>query len=233
MGKKQHPRSGGVITGDIVRSRTLSSKDRAQLYERSESLLSALQGKGFITDHFAFRGDSFQCFMDDPGAVLRAALIIKCLIKPIMITRAGIRTEGTQGPTTGVEVRLAIGIGGVDFRNPGAGASDGPAYQLSGEGLASLERSGRQLVLRCEDKEFENEMAPLLSLMDALLLKATPRQCQAIGNKLMGMKESEIAQKLGISQSAVNLRAQPSVYRALLQAVERFEERMIQRPANP
>lgn len=231
MGKKQRPRFAGVITGDIVRSRTLSSGERAQLYERSELLLTALQGKGFIADHFSYRGDSFQCFMDDPGVALRSALIIKCLIKPIMLPRAGTRTGRAQSPATGVEVRLAIGIGGVDFRNPGAGASDGPAYQLSGEGLASLERSGRQLVLRCEDKELENEMAPLLSLMDALLLKATPRQCQAIGHKLMGMKESEIAQQLGISQSAVNLRAQPSVYRALLQAVERFEQRMHQRSA--
>jgi len=76
-----------VITGDLVASREIGSTSRQELYGDLKKFLTSLKKEKWINAFEMFRGDSFQCVLENPEYALRAALLIRAFIKSYMSPR--------------------------------------------------------------------------------------------------------------------------------------------------
>jgi hypothetical protein len=216
----------GIITGDIVASGEIEARQRQQLFKKVDNFLSGLK-KDYIKSYETFRGDSLQCEVTSPESSLRVALLIRAFFRAYV---PSIETEETEKSgkgyfTTDYDIRLAIGIGEVDFINDNKiTSSDGQAFRFSGEGLDSLKDGSQRLILKTAKPQFDEQMEPSILLVDALIQKWTQNQAQLALYKLQQIKEDEIAAKLGISQSAVTQRKKTAQWNAVDKLVYYFEK---------
>ncbi|HUB60283.1 MAG TPA: SatD family protein [Puia sp.] len=127
----------------------------------------------------------------------------------------------------GYDIRLAVGIGEVDFIGKGKSAtSDGPAFQLSGHALDSLKDQNILLALKTGDAELNEELAVIISLLDAVTQKWTQNQAELTLYKLKLKRDEEISRILEISLSAVNQRKRNAQWTAIEKAVQFFETKI-------
>ena len=128
-----------VVTGDFTgfsgMPRPVRMKAPGIVRDAGRSLVRAF-GPVMPLDIDVFRGDGWQALLFDPAMALRAALFFRAFI----ISRID---------HPGVDTRMAIGIGSVDYVPPGnVAAGDGAAYRTSGKLLESLTTPRRGLI-RC------------------------------------------------------------------------------------
>ncbi len=188
-----------VVTGDIIGSTRLSGKARRRLLQVMKAGSKDVRiafGRSVPFEVDVFRGDSWQLLITQPRDCLDVALYYRCLI------RAG------MGPLR-VDTRLSIAIGDVDLM-PGDRVSqgDGEAYRLSGRGLEGLK--GHQRMIFSFPSRLEDEglraIRALVLLIDALFVRWTPKQAEAVKWVLKGVRQEEIAANWPtgpISQQAV------------------------------
>src|SRR5690606_27189643 len=106
-----------VITGDIIDSqKTVPESWLKQLKE-----ILSQYGKE-KTDWEIYRGDSFQLILSKKES-MEAVLLLKSAMKSI-----------------GVDVRMAIGLGEIDYKSPKVSESNGSAFVNSGRKLESLKK---------------------------------------------------------------------------------------------
>lgn len=216
-----------VISGDIINSGKLPVKQREILYKKLEAYLKKLGQKGEYFKGETNQGDWFQCLVDHPVEALRYALIIKTYLKSFaeseLETGKGTKSKKVAS-LPAIDARIAIGIGKVDFIGSRLGASDGEAFRISGRLLDKIKKTNHSLVGAVEKEDKMNgELDTLFIMLDFILSKTTPLQCQVILRKLVGKKETEIAKELHILQSAVNQRSTAAGWNAIESAVNRFE----------
>jgi hypothetical protein len=222
----------GVITGDIVDSRGLSSKAREKLYLALKKFLEDLKKQQWIKEYELFRGDSFQCVVGKKEETLKAALMIRAYIKSyigleqkrIYAQYSGKGKMASKGYFPGKQdIRLAIGIGTVDFIKKNSLAhSDGEAFHLSGDALDALKNLPYRMMLKTSDSNFNELIEPGMLLLDAVIQKWTNNQAETVLFKLKNMKEDEIARKLKITQPAVNQRTKTSQWYAIEKLLHYF-----------
>ncbi|MEP7265035.1 MAG: hypothetical protein ABI772_11085 [Bacteroidota bacterium] len=215
----------GVITGDIVASRDISSDSRQQLYQDIKAFLNTLQKEEWIEVYEVFRGDSFQCIVKKTEEALRVALIIRAFIRSYVIVEDQDENSGTvsknkmavKGYFPGnYDIRLSIGIGTTDFvKKDSLAHSDGEAFYLSGDALDDLKEMPYRMVVKTLDKQLNESLEPSIFLLDANIQKWTNTQAEVILFKLKNLKEEDIAAKLMITQSAVNQRTKSSQWYAI------------------
>jgi hypothetical protein len=215
----------GVITGDIVDSRGLPRKAREKLYLALKKFLEDLRKQQRIKEYELFRGDSFQCVVEKKEETLKAALLIRAYIKSYISPEE--KKTYAQSPRKGKmaskgyfpgkqDIRLAIGIGAVDFMKKNSLAhSDGEAFHLSGDALDTLKSMPYRMMLQTSDINFNEAMEPGMLLLDAVIQKWTNNQAETVLFKLKNMKEDAIARKLKITQPAVNQRTKTSQWYAI------------------
>jgi hypothetical protein len=216
----------GIITGDIVASGEIEATYRQQLFKEVDTFLSTLK-RCYIKSYETFRGDSLQCEVTSPESSLRVALLIRAFFRAYIPSTATEETEksGKGYFTTDYDIRLAIGIGEVDFMNDSKiTSSDGQAFRFSGEGLDSLKDGSQRLILKTVKADFDEQMEPSILLVDALIQKWTQNQAQLALYKLQQIKEDEIAAKLGISKSAVTQRKKTAQWHAVDKLIYYFEK---------
>lgn len=223
-----------IITGDIVSSRKIEPQQREKLYADIDTFLNSLKKK-WIRSFETYRGDSIQCEANSPELSLRVALIIRCYVmayvpeesrkKILLWQKKGMPSKGYFN--VAFDIRLAIGIGEVDFiRRRKITSSDGEAFQLSGEALDNLKEDYRRLVFKSDDEEFNTVMEPMILLIDALTQKWTQNQAELVFNKLQNKKDEEIANLFKVSVSAINQRKRTAQWIAIEKAVQFFESKM-------
>lgn len=206
----------GVITADIVASRDLSPKKREALYADVKASLQALKKEGWIASYELYRGDSLQCVAAHPEQALRVALIIRSFFKAY---------NGGEETDSKYDVRIAAGVGGVDFYSKTDLAhSDGEAFRLSGEGLDSLRDVPWRLALRTGDAALTESLAPAVLLLDAVLQKWTANGAEAVFYRLKDLKEEAISRKVGVSQPAINQRLKAAQWYAVDALLQYFEK---------
>ncbi len=217
-----------VITGDIIQSSQLDAETRQWLMR---SLKAALKqwDEDFGMESELIRGDSFQCLIPDPAIALRVALLIRTYVRSLNPT-APYDIYHRENPEIShsrlmtnwlVDIRLAIGIGKIDYEGETLAESDGEAFHLSGRALDRL-KDGRQHLAIASRDDNRGELATLATLLDAIVSKTTALQCEVIHLKLLGHTEIDIAKKLEIKQSAVNQRSIAGNWGAIQSAVKRF-----------
>lgn len=200
-----------VISGDIVSSTSLESKDKELLESSLVILLSDLKQE-FDVYGRVIKGDYIECVVPNPKVVLRVLLAIKSFVKgiPIEIDTYG-RTKKRAKLFKSHGIRLAVGYGELSRFDPKAGVIDGEAIYFSGRLINNKSTYDKErivikntLFFASKDEKLNKMFEAILALLDILFSKATSRQSEVLYLKLLGQDEETIAEKLGIDQSVVN-----------------------------
>lgn len=205
-----------VITADIIQSTEMTDSARILIYTAVKDVLNRTN-KDYNMQSEMYRGDSFQCLINNPKDGLRAALLIRTFIKSILT----IETLHTRKQT--FDVRMALGIGGISLKTNNVITSDGEAFQLSGRLLDELKRTKAQFGIVTKD-DFNNELNIESLLLDTIITELSPLQSEVIYFKLLDYNETEIAKKLKVNQSAINQRSVSGNWNVINKMVEHFEK---------
>lgn len=202
----------GVITGDIINSRSVVDQD---LWLKP--LKKALE---FITQdnskYEIYRGDSFQLEIEDIETCFKKVLYLKACLKS----------------TDGFDVRVAIGIGDKTYRANKVTESNGSAYLNSGSLLDFMKRTKINLRIKSDFRlhsppyDFDKIFNLYFRFASAMIDNWTANSAEAVrilmetdyGNQKL------IAKKIGIKQDAVSKRLKRANIDEILELNELYEE---------
>lgn len=191
----------GVITGDIINSR---SKDEGDVWIRELRDILGLYGAE-PKEWVIYRGDSFQLIVRQAEKSFGVAVHIKSRIKTIK----------------GLDVRMAIGIGDISYNASKVAESNGAAFMFSGETFERLKKEKLNLLIHTSNEQFNQKFNLLFRLCMTFMDNWTPATAELVNlyldevflEKMDSAKwkyemplQSQIAEKLGISQSSVSER---------------------------
>lgn len=182
-----------VLTGDIVKSRDLSSGQTRKLQQRLKSAAMDFQtvfsdtvvGKLGIT-----RGDGWQVALQKPEYALRFALFIRAVIKAEFQT----------------DTCVSMGIGPAELVKDNIIESTGLAFERSGLGLESLKNKNIRMAY-CSHEitgRLESAESLLVSWLDLLITPGTEKQASLLKEVLIKLKQDDVAEKMGLVQSTVS-----------------------------
>lgn len=209
-----------TISADIVRSTSLQTGDLIELRNRLRGLLDDLEKdyQGFwarIT-----RGDSIECVVSDYRYVLRIAILIKLFVK-IQVDRFDCH-ELLQR----YGIRFSIGIADISYADKKDDIIDGPAIYISGRNLDEISKKDLYTAFEIEKtpRSFSQVMDSYVALLGNLVDSYSAKQAEVVFYKLLGFKEMEISRRIGVYQSAVNMRSTGAQWGLLNTAIKDFEE---------
>lgn len=192
-----------VITGDLIGSRKIDTS------KWIDTLKAELQLFG---DHWdIYRGDSFQLMLDAKDALL-PVLHIKSAIKQIV----------------GLDVRMAIGIGSVDYLASRVLESNGSAFVHSGECYEQLKK--QTLMIKSDFAAFDEKINLMFSLATLNMDYWKPVTAQTVYYKLKypSLNQQELMHKLGKkSQSAISEGLKRGGFDELRQLMDYFHSEII------
>jgi len=194
-----------VLTGDVIRSRQVDPG------EWLPSLKEALDCYGSCPrDWEIFRGDSFQLKLS-PDRAFRAMLHLKAAI---------LRHQG-------LDVRLGIGIGALEFDAPRVTESNGPAFHFSGNIFASLKR--RKTGFQSGDEAFDEGFNLMLDLCQLVIDRWTPKVALVILISLTNptLNQVGISQLLHRSQSSISEALQRGGFEELMAVDDYFKNKWL------
>ena len=209
-----------TISADIVRSTSMNTEDLIVLRNR---LLDLFQD--FEEDYPGFwarivRGDSIECVVPDYNDALRIAILIKLYVKmrvsefecSEMLQRYGIR--------------FSIGVADIKYADKKEDIINGPAIYLSGRNLDEISR--RENIMTAFEigqapKPLSNLLDSYVAMVSGIVDSYSAKQAEVVFLKLLGFKEIEISERVGISQSSVNTRAANAQWGLLNTAIKDFE----------
>ena len=224
-----------IISGDIIASTSLSDIDRIKIGESFKILSKDLGDKFNVYNRTTEGDDSIVSYVPNITDALRVMLAIKCNIKSIPISK----NNSNQQEDFRLKffklygIRLALGIGELSRFDIEKGIFDGEAIYNSGRLLSENKTYNKgkviiknTLFLKSNDQEFDNEMTPLLALLDVMISKSTAKQSEVLYYKLMGDDEVLIAETLKKTQPTINEHSTQAGWNAIEKAVTRFEEKV-------
>ncbi len=209
-----------TISADIVRSTSMNTEDLIVLRNRLRDLF-----KDFEEDYPGFwarivRGDSIECVVPNYNDALRIAILIKLYVKmkvsefecSEMLQRYGIR--------------FSIGVADIKYADKKEDIINGPAIYLSGRNLDEISR--RENVMTAFEigqapKPLSNLLDSYVAMVSGIVDSYSAKQAEVVFLKLLGFKEIEISERVGISQSSVNTRAANAQWGLLNTAIKDFE----------
>ena len=227
-----------VISGDIVSSTALNEPEMRVLRENIIRLIETLEtaqlnepGNPLFYGHL-IKGDYIECYMKEPKESLRVALLIKTLVKMMVLEKpANKALDKKRSLFKKYGVRLAIGIGTMRTVDTQQGILDGEAIYLSGRKIDDQRSSNKEKVVikntmffETMDNKLKVQGSVLVDLLDVLFTHTTARQCEVIHYKLLGLNESDIAQKLKVNQAAVNQHSTAAGWNAIEHTLKYYEQ---------
>jgi hypothetical protein len=209
-----------TISADIVRSTSMGTADLLDLRRGLLGLIRDLEKD--IPGFWAriVRGDCLECVVPDARDALRIAILLKLFVKmrvadfdcSEMLRRHGIR--------------FSIAAGDLRYINRDEDIIDGPAIYLSGRNLDEISRKGSRMSIF----EIDRQPRPLSNVLDSFVALVcdladsySAKQSAVVFYKLLGLKEVEISERLGIYQSSVNMRATSARWGLLNMSIRDFE----------
>jgi len=193
-----------IITGDIINS---------EIHPSSEWI-------GMLKNYFnqfgespmnweIYRGDEFQLKVTEKNALF-TAIRIKAMLKTIK----------------GLDVRMGIGIGLETYIGTGVTESNGPAYQRSGRNFETLKESKVNLSIATGEAKNDRTLNLMLRLaldfMDDWSVVSAEIVTLVLDNPHSSQKE--VAQMLGIKQSAVSQRLKRARLDLVLEVLAYYKE---------
>lgn len=196
-----------VITADIVNSSLLGKGALNSLLKSLEKLFRANN----ISFDF-YRGDSFHALCD-----------VSFALKAVCLLRTNAIQFSEKEGETGIDIRLAIGIGKIDEPIRDLGTAKGEAFLLSGREMDKLEKTGPRLSIRCMDAVADTGLSAIALFTDYILSKMTIKQAEVIHQLLSGSTQVEVAKKLQKTQSTVNKHAGAANWNELARLIDIYE----------
>lgn len=209
-----------TISADIVQSTSLSTIRIIGLRNRILELFG-----DFENDYPGFwgrivRGDCIECVVTEYRYVLRIAILLKLFVK--------IQVSGfdCSEMLKKYGIRFSIGLAELKFENKMEDIIDGPAIYLSGRNLDEISRKGNvftALEIEQAPRTINNLLDSFIALVSNIVDSYSAKQSEVIFYKLLGFKEIEISERLGIYQSSVNARSSNAQWGLLNTAILDFE----------
>ena len=208
-----------TISADIVRSTSLQTEDLLVLRERLKRLLGDFEQSypGFWAR--IVRGDSIECVVPEYRYSLRIAILIKLFVKILVDEFECHELLRRHG------IRFSIGIADISYADKVEDIINGPAIYLSGRNLDEISRRDLFSAFEIEavPAAFNDCMESYVALLSNLVDSYSAKQAEVVFYKLMGYKEVDISRRLGIYQSAVNMRSTSAQWGLLNTAIKDFE----------
>ncbi|MEH6513638.1 SatD family protein [Maribacter arcticus] len=193
-----------IITGDIINSENHPSSQWLDLLKQYFNQFGPSPMNWEI-----YRGDEFQLKVTEKNALF-TAIRIKAMLKTIK----------------GLDVRMGIGIGLETYIGTGVTESNGPAYQRSGRNFESLKESKVNISIATgvaqKDRTLNLILQLALDFMDDWSVVSAEIVTLVLDHPTYSQKE--IAQKLGIKQSAVSQRLKRARLDLVLDVLSYYEE---------
>jgi len=186
--------SGAVITADIVNSSLLPPGSVKWLADRLKELINSNNAK-FLS---FYRGDSFQSYLVDPYPAYRLALRMRTEAKLFQ----------KEFPDIELDLKISLGIGGIDTPVTSISSAMGEAFILSGRGLDKLEKSGARFIMSSENQSVNIALETISTFTDYLFNQLTSKQAEVLQHLLNGSNQVEISKILNKSQSTINRHVQ-------------------------
>jgi len=203
-----------VITADLVQSTQRHLAQRT-LTTRLNSVFDGLQNfldpKDVLLPFTVFQGDSYQGVLAGTQHALHAMLYLRCAVRGELE----------------LDVRQALGIGRTEqIVDQSALASTGQAFVRSGrllETMTSNRKQSRRISVDSGDEGFNGEFNVHFELLEAIATDWTDRECEAVFLKLHQWTQTDIADYLGINQSAVHKRLKAAKWSAVECLLNRWQ----------
>jgi hypothetical protein len=220
MGRERH---FIALTADLVKSELFinNRNDILKKLKSSFKIVSQIENRAgeFIAFSSIFRGDSFQAVVSAPGISLKAALLIRSELLQILVKKSQ------------VDARIGFGFGLISSLNKKKiEESDGVAFRKAGEALDKT-KSYRRFGFSSQSEELNRSINRLFALVDAVVQRWTAEQAEAMSYWLRGMTQEAIADRLGITQSAVQQRLQSAGHFGIEEALKSFEDTIMKSDA--
>lgn len=199
----------GVITGDVINSTGLSVEQRKELLSALSAVADEIRAEHPLEYEF-YRGDGIQIVVEDPADTLLVGVLL----------RAGLRGSCPENDGAVWDVRLSLGVGGVEAPDESIAMSDGEAFRLSGRGLDSMGKA--TLRLSTPWKDVNDEFSVSLAFADDVVCGWTSNHARVVYRSLMtGLSQKDLALELGRSAQIVS--------RALILAKEKLMRNLLRR----
>ena len=203
-----------VITGDLIDSTKYTPQDLDRILDTLKQEFKNFRSS-YESDFKIFRGDSFQGVVIDPTLALYFVLAIKTAINKINIQNKKI--SGLP------DFRIAIGIGTINLKRQSILESNGEAFQFSGRALDTMKGDYPRLLLKTANSDLNDEFNVHFSFLDSVTSKWSLASAEVVYYLHKGLKEKEIAKKLGINQSAVNHRKKAANWDSIATLLKRYK----------
>ena len=209
-----------TISADIVRSTSMETEDLIVLRRNLQDLFYVLEGDypGFWAR--IVRGDSIECMVPHSIDALRIAILIKLFVKmqvSVFDCSAMLRRYG---------IRFSIGVADIKYADRKEDIIDGPAIYISGRNLDEISHTDCHSVFEIDNapKTLSNLLDSYVALISHLVDSYSSKQSEVVFYKLMGFKEKEISERIGIYQSSVNMRSTSAQWGLVNKAIKDFEK---------
>lgn len=209
-----------TLSADIVRSTSLQTDDLIELRNRLLNLFDDLE-----KDYHGFwarivKGDGIECYIPEHRYVLRIAVLLKLFVK--MQADKCDCSEMLQK----YGIRFSIGVSRGIYENRKQDIIDGPAIYISGRNLDIISRKTNVYSIVEVDgtsEEMNCFLDSYVAMVSNLVDSYSVKKAEVVYYKLLGFKEREISERLGIFQSSVNTRSTNAQWGLLNIAIKDFE----------
>jgi hypothetical protein len=196
-----------VISGDIIGSSLLKPAARKKLQQLLDFFLYHIATQWPDMKAEQYRGDSLQAILTNNRL---AALRIVLMFQSYLIKE-------------NYKIRMAIGVGVINFKSGQVVTSDGSAFQASGPYLDMLAKSGEVINIAGSDEDFTSEWLVHSASLNYIIERWTPSQAEAVYLQLQDHTQAAIAKKLKIKQPSVHQRLQGAGWPVVHKILTRFE----------
>ena len=209
-----------TISADIVRSTSMQLEDWKKLRAQLKDLLDGFENgfSGFWAR--IVRGDCIECVVPDYRDALRIAIITKIFVKIQAAKYDCSELLQKYG------IRFSIGIDDLEYANKKADIISGSAIYLSGRNLDEISRRDNiytAFELGRASQSANEMLGSYVALVSDIVDSYSAKQSAVVFYKLLGYKEVEISERLGIYQSSVNTRSTGAQWNLLNKAINDFE----------
>ena len=226
-----------VIVADIIKSTTFSVEQLMAIQE--ELKLYVDENMSWFKEHDSVfwgrvvRGDTLECYMDNPHYALRTALLLQLRMMLFPIPQSNINLKRRTMGSLRSGIRVSVGVGDMRVSDPEKGILDGEAVYLAGRGLDGQHTYGKEkisikrtLFYSSNNPSESRAVSLMLESIDVLLRKTTESQKEVLYYKLLGMKEVEISHVLHKSVPVVNRHGIRSGWYVISDIVNYYEKEL-------
>lgn len=198
-----------IITGDVVNS----SKVSAAIWRAALNNELATMGHT-PSDWQIFHGDSFQLIAPHFEEALFLAIRLKAVLKTIRH----------------LDLRMAIGIGDIDLRNPQITTCKGTAFIFSEEKFNLLKHEDTRLALKSNNNDFDEDMNLLLRLALRTMDSWTINEAEIIHLKMLrpDLSQSELGKIINLKQNTISERLKRAGYKDIMAVDNAFRKKLSQ-----